>query len=264
MAVISFRYGCGLAGAAIAEKRRVAVAHGPEHALHHVLERVRQAPRQPRGVLHAAAPALARAHHVLVDADEQLPGLVGVLAEVARLARELVDPPEADVAARPRQRAVLDQARERAADLEQVGAAAAVVVGRGHLLLDVRGQHDLLVVDLAAADPGLDHRLLGLLGVVGLDVDLDAQRRPGGRELLLQREPAPRRDHDREAGRACRPSRPRRSSPRTAAGPRPPGRGRRSPPGGSSSTTRSRARRASTPPRARRSPGCRKRARRAP
>ena len=183
--------------------------------------------------------------------EQHLPRLAGVVAEVLRLARELVHPPEADVAPRPRQLAVLDQAGERPADLQHAGAAAAVVVGRGHLLLDVRRQHDLLVVDLAAADPGLDHRLLGLLGVVGLDVDLDPQRLARGRELLLEQQPAPRRDHHREAaGRAVLDAVHALRLVRDA-GPTPPGRARRSPRAGWSSTTRRRARRASTPPRAR-------------
>ncbi len=193
------REGLGRARPAGGQEGGVAVAHHREHALHDVVEGVGQAPGQAGGVLHAAAQALACPHHVLVEVDEHPPRLLGVLPEVLGLARELVHPPEPDVAPRPRDPLLLHEPREGAADLQEVRAAAAVVVGRRHLLLDVRGEDDLLVVVFRPADPTLDHRLLGDGGVRGLDVDLDLER------LLARGEPlqpaaAARRDHDREGG----------------------------------------------------------------
>src|SRR5207249_6097381 len=137
----------------------------------------------------APAPALARAYHVLVEIDEHLGRLLRVLAEVPRLARQLVHPPEADVAPGAGDPFLLDEPAQGAADLEHVDAAAAVVVGRGRLL-DVRGEHDLLVVDLASVDPGLDHRLLGPGEILRLDVHLDPEAAAGRLHLALQPAPA--------------------------------------------------------------------------
>ena len=65
-------------------------------------------------------------------------------------------------------------------------AAAAVVVGRRHLLLDVGRQHDLLVVDLAAVDPALDEACSLLLREARLDVDLDLERLSAASDPLPQ------------------------------------------------------------------------------
>src|SRR5712692_1989719 len=90
--------------------------------------------------------------------------------EVFVLGVNLVGPPEADVALRPRELAFGHQLGERAADLQQVGAAAVIVVGGKFLFLGVRGQHDLLIVAFCAADPALNDPLLGVFLEPGLDL----------------------------------------------------------------------------------------------
>ena len=99
--------------------------------------------------------------------------IFGVIPEVLRLARELVHPPEADVAPGAGDLLLPNEPGQRPTDLQQAGAAAAVIVGRGHLLLDVRDEDDLLVSNLAPLDPPLDHALFAPARVPGVDVDLD-------------------------------------------------------------------------------------------
>ena len=67
-----------------------------------------------------------------------------VRGEVLALGVVLRRPPEANVALRARQRAVGDELRERATDLEQARAATRVVVGGVLLLLEVRAEDDVL------------------------------------------------------------------------------------------------------------------------
>ena len=126
-------------------------------------------------------------------------GLFRVLAEDLLLARELVHPPEADVAAGTSDLALLDEPRQGPADLQEVAAAAAVVVGGRHLLLDVGGEDDLLIADLAALDPGLDVGLLALLRPARLHVHLHLEGLRGRLELARQTAATPRRDQEGEA-----------------------------------------------------------------
>ena len=91
-----------------------------------------------------------------------------------------------------------DEPGQRSTYLEQAGAAAAVIVGRCHLLLDVRDEDDLLVSNLAPLDPPLDHALFAPARVLGVDVDLDLDGPAGVAQPLPDAVTAPGRHHDPE------------------------------------------------------------------
>ena len=154
---------------------------------------------QARAVLHAAAEALARPHHVLVQVDEHPSRLRRVLAEVPLLARELVHPPEADVALGPRDLALLDETGQRAPDLETLAQPLASSLAHA-LLLGVGGEHDLLVVDLAC--PGSSLRRgparVGAWNELSMSTRIFSARRPRDASAPGA---AARRDHHRERSR---------------------------------------------------------------
>ena len=170
------RDGVGLPGGQV---RVVALDDGVEDALLDVGEERGPRPGRAGHELRPESDGLLGPDHVLVEVDEDLLLLAGVIGEVAVLGVDLVAPPEPDAAARLRQFSLGDQARQRAPDLEHARDPRLVVVGRELLLLEVAGEHDLGQRGVGPRDPRLDHRGL-LLGKDGGGHD-DARAQRHGR-----------------------------------------------------------------------------------
>ena len=115
---------------------------------------------RPLGQQRSLAERLVLADHVEVDRGDGPRDAPLVGRQVAVGAGDLRRQEDADAAAGPGQRAVVDQAAERARALESGGRAAGVVVGRGLRVAEVRDDQHLLasasLAGLALAGPARD------------------------------------------------------------------------------------------------------------
>ena len=115
-----------------------------------------------------------------------------IIAEISVFRIDLVRPPEPDVSQRRRDPPFLDQFVEHAAEFQNVADAAAVVIGRTLLFLQMRGDYYLLVLIFCTAYPSFYHSGAGIL-VLSVDVSVDlsfddyaaARRTFAGREQVL-------------------------------------------------------------------------------
>src|SRR5206468_6480246 len=102
-----------------------------DHRLCNVTQEMKARCRNAKNVLRAHdVDGLVSADHVLIHVHPETLEDLGMVGEVPWLAVVFRRPPKSDRALRPRQMAIGDELRDRAADLEQTGTAAGVVVHR--------------------------------------------------------------------------------------------------------------------------------------
>ena len=188
----------------LCDVRAVRGHHVVDRRLHDVVHEVETGGGETRHVLCAHdADRLIGTHHVLVDVHPHRVEHARVCGEVLSLGVVLRGPPEANVALRPGQRAVRNELRERASDLQQAGAAARVVVRRVLLLLQVCAEDDILSGRwVGAGNERLDERHPGLRVLARAQLrahdGADADERPARRDAVAQRDPLPQREDERE------------------------------------------------------------------
>src|SRR5205823_13057249 len=97
-------------------------------------------------VLHPSTQRLPGAYHVLIDIGDDVSARFQMLGEILVLGGDFIRPPETDISLRTEKAPGGDFCFEGAGDFQQVSAPAAVIVGRGFLLLHVGSEYDGLIV----------------------------------------------------------------------------------------------------------------------
>ena len=130
-----------------------------DNALHHIVQVARTREGGEADLLSAPTQRLARTDHVEVDVGDDATALLRMLGEVFILDIDFAGPPEADIAPGAGKTPAVNHCSKGARNFKEIGAPAAVVVGEGVSLLQVRRQNNGLIVQGRAADNAFDEPL---------------------------------------------------------------------------------------------------------